>query len=114
MVYSITITQTTGKIIEQAQFSDLTAAQAFYRQTLETTSYKRVLVLLLEKPTPFEENILEVEYIEGVTYIHPATTYAAVAATALPDNENPFSPGVAIPAEEQSAFPVQPSSAASH
>ncbi len=45
-------------VIEEIQFSDLEDARELYEQLIETTSYQRVLVLLLEKPDPWQENIL--------------------------------------------------------
>jgi hypothetical protein len=67
-MYTVRITQTTGKIIEKVPYHELARAQEHYKQVIQDCPYKRVLVLLVDELTPATPTILALEYIEGVIF----------------------------------------------
>ncbi len=92
-MYAVTITQTTGKVIETSHFAELDQAKAFFDRVVESTSYQRVLVLLLEKPSLAEEYIVDVHYIEGLTFSAPVTTYTTTTGNKAYTSETTLTTG---------------------
>ena len=71
MKYVVSVTRTTGKPLEEYTFEDIEGARAHYHYLSQTTSHQRVLVLLVSKPTLYEEHIIDVDYKEGISYNIP-------------------------------------------
>jgi hypothetical protein len=87
MTYSVTITQTTGKHLEEWFFNNLESAKVYHRHAVAHTTHQRVLVLLLEKPDTEEEKIVAIEFVDGISYNRPK-------AGSLPDQESAGQPSM--------------------
>ena len=67
MHYKVEISHTTGRIIEEKGFVELSEARLYFEEIIQTTPYKRVLVTLMHCFAPGEEYMLDVDFVEGVS-----------------------------------------------
>jgi hypothetical protein len=71
MQYKIEISHTTGRLIEEKYFFDPAEARHYFEEVVRTKPYQRVLVILSQCPSPYMEEMLEVDFIDGVS-LNPA------------------------------------------
>jgi hypothetical protein len=67
MRYKVEISHTTGRIIEEKGFAELSEARLYFEEVIQNTPYKRVLITLIDCPAPGEEYMLDVDFVEGVS-----------------------------------------------
>jgi hypothetical protein len=72
MQYAVIVARTTGKNVAEKVFESLVEANAYYQDLIVSTPHKRVLIILTEKRSPDTEDIIDVHYIDGISYNNPA------------------------------------------
>jgi hypothetical protein len=75
MQYVVLVTWTTGKIIEKYSFPDLESARKHYKNIIQDTTNKRVLIVLAQwfaYDSHIHEEIIEAHFVEGISYLVPS------------------------------------------